>query len=114
MLRSVFHEAVHKNQRLPLLVATSVRNHHSSPVMPARPAFSAVRLPDPPYTAPFHELETITNSPRYRLPPDTANLRKAIKPALLKIQTVYPDLAIGEREGGIEVLPESLPAISAR
>ena len=45
---------------------------------------------------------------------DTANLRKAIKPALLKIQTVYPDLAIGEREGGIEVLPESLPAISAR
>jgi hypothetical protein len=44
---------------------------------------------------------------------DTANLRKAIKPALLKIQTVYPDLAIGEREGGIEVLPESLPAISA-
>jgi hypothetical protein len=45
---------------------------------------------------------------------DTANLRKAIKPALLKIQTVYPDLAIGERDGGIEVLPESLPAISTR
>jgi hypothetical protein len=45
---------------------------------------------------------------------DATNLRKAIKPALLKIQTVYPDLAIGEREGGIEVLPESLPAISAR
>jgi hypothetical protein len=45
---------------------------------------------------------------------DTANLRKAIKPALLKIQTIYPDLAIGERDGGIEVLPESLPAISSR
>ena len=45
---------------------------------------------------------------------DIANLRKAIKPALLKIQTVYSDLAIGERDGGIEVLPESLPAISAR
>jgi hypothetical protein len=45
---------------------------------------------------------------------DVTNLRKAIKPALLKIQTVYPDLAIGERDGGIEVLPESLPAISAQ
>jgi hypothetical protein len=45
---------------------------------------------------------------------DTANLRKAIKPALVKIQAVYPDLAIGEREGGIEVLPESLPAIAVR
>ena len=45
---------------------------------------------------------------------DATNLRKAIKPAFLKIQTVYPDLAIGERDGGIEVLPESLPAISAQ
>ena len=45
---------------------------------------------------------------------DVTNLRKAIKPALLKIQTVYPDLAIGERDGGIEVLPQSLPAISAQ
>jgi hypothetical protein len=45
---------------------------------------------------------------------DTANLRKAIKPALTKIQAVYPDLAIGERDGGIEVLPESLPAIAPR
>lgn len=45
---------------------------------------------------------------------DTANLRKAIKPALVKIQAVYPDLAIGERDGGIEVLPQSLPAIAAR
>lgn len=40
------------------------------------------------------------------------NLRAAIKPALIKILAVYPGLAIGEREGGIEVLPESLPAIA--
>jgi hypothetical protein len=45
---------------------------------------------------------------------DTSNLRKAIKPALTKIQAVYPNLAVGERDGGIEVLPESLPAIAGR
>lgn len=45
---------------------------------------------------------------------DTANFRKAVKPALLKIQSVYPRLAIGEREGGIEVLPDSLPSIAIR
>ena len=45
---------------------------------------------------------------------DTANLRKAIKPAMAKIAAVYSTLAIGEREGGIEVLPGSLPAISSR
>jgi hypothetical protein len=43
---------------------------------------------------------------------DPADLRRAVKPALTKILTVYPGLAIGEREGGIEVLPESLPAIT--
>jgi hypothetical protein len=42
------------------------------------------------------------------------NLRAAVKPALAKIATVYPNLAISDREGGIEVLPESLPAIAAR
>ena len=42
------------------------------------------------------------------------NLRAAIKPALTKIMAVYPGLAIGERDGGIEVLPESLPAIYSK
>lgn len=45
---------------------------------------------------------------------DTANLRKAIKPALSKIQAVYPSLVIGERDGGIEVLPKSRPAITGK
>lgn len=45
---------------------------------------------------------------------DPADLRRAVKAALLKIGAVYQNLAIGEREGGIEVLPESLPAIAAR
>lgn len=45
---------------------------------------------------------------------DVSNLRKAVKPALNKILAVYPHLSIGEREGGIEVLPESLPAIAGR
>jgi hypothetical protein len=44
---------------------------------------------------------------------EPADLRRAVKAALLKIQTVYPELALGERDGGIEVLPESLPAIAA-
>ena len=45
---------------------------------------------------------------------DHADLRKAIKATLVKIEAVYPGLAIGDREGGIEVLPESLPAIASR
>jgi hypothetical protein len=45
---------------------------------------------------------------------EIGNFRKAVKAALLKISSVYPGIAIGEREGGIEVLPESLPAISSR
>lgn len=45
---------------------------------------------------------------------DAANLRKAIKPALVKIQAVYPDLVIGERDGGIDVLPKSRPAVTGR
>ena len=45
---------------------------------------------------------------------DHTDLRRAVKAALVKITAVYPDLAIGQREGGIEVLPDSLPAISAR
>lgn len=45
---------------------------------------------------------------------DAANLRKAIKPALAKIHAVYPNLIIGERDGGIDVLPKSRPAIAIR
>jgi hypothetical protein len=45
---------------------------------------------------------------------DQRNFRKEVKSALLKIQTVYPNLVIGERQGGIEVMPGSRPAIEAR
>lgn len=45
---------------------------------------------------------------------DTSNFRKAVNDSLVKIQRVYTGLAIGTREGGIEVLPESLPAIAER
>lgn len=44
---------------------------------------------------------------------DTADLRRAIKAALTKIQTVYPELSLGERDGGIEVMSDSQPAISS-
>ena len=42
---------------------------------------------------------------------DLRDLRRAIKPALAKIEAVFPSLVLGEREGGIEVLPDSLPAV---
>lgn len=42
------------------------------------------------------------------------DLKKAVKSALAKIRTVYPGLAIGGREGGLEVLPESVPAVAQR
>jgi hypothetical protein len=45
---------------------------------------------------------------------DPADLKKATKEALRKIEAVYPGLTIGGREGGLEVLPESLPAVSER
>ncbi|WP_250504696.1 replication protein RepA [Caballeronia sp. AZ7_KS35] len=45
---------------------------------------------------------------------DHTDLRKAVKGAMRNIEAVYPGLMIGERAGGIEVLPESLPAISPR
>lgn len=45
---------------------------------------------------------------------DKDNLKKAIKDALQKIQAVYPGLQIGGREGGIDVLPDSTPAIAPR
>lgn len=42
------------------------------------------------------------------------DLKKSIKLALTKIGAVYPGLEIGDRDGGIEVLPESTTAIAAR
>lgn len=45
---------------------------------------------------------------------DYTDLRKAVRPTLARIEAVYPGLAIGAREGGLEVLPESTTAIAAR
>lgn len=45
---------------------------------------------------------------------DHTDLRKAVKDALRKIEAVYPGLALGGREGGLEVLPRSLPAVAPR
>lgn len=45
---------------------------------------------------------------------DHADLRKAIKESLRKIQVVYPGLVLSSREGGLEVLPRSLPSVAAR
>lgn len=42
------------------------------------------------------------------------NFRKAVQIALKKIESVYQGLALSSRDGGIEVLPESTPAISRR
>ena len=43
---------------------------------------------------------------------DLADFRKkAVKPALAKIKVVYPNLKLGKKQGGIEILPESLPAL---
>jgi hypothetical protein len=43
-----------------------------------------------------------------------SNFRSKAKAALRKIKTVYPGLRLGDRQGGIEVLPESWPAIQPR
>jgi Plasmid encoded RepA protein len=42
------------------------------------------------------------------------DFRRYAKVALRKIATVYPGLKLGTRQGGIEVLPESWPAIQPR
>ena len=42
------------------------------------------------------------------------NFRLKVNAALHKIELVYPGLKLGERQGGIEVLPESLPALQPR
>lgn len=45
---------------------------------------------------------------------DADNLKKAVKAALGKVAAVHPGLRIGSREGGIEVLSSSRPAIPER
>jgi hypothetical protein len=47
----------------------------------------------------------------YKNPSD---FRRFAKAALRKIRTVYPGLKLGQRQGGVEVLPESLPALQPR
>ncbi|MBV8830575.1 MAG: hypothetical protein JO108_15220 [Acidobacteriaceae bacterium] len=42
------------------------------------------------------------------------NFRTHAKAALRKIKTVYPGLKLGDRQGGIQVLPESWPSIRPR
>jgi replication initiator protein len=42
------------------------------------------------------------------------HFRSKAKAALRKIKTVYPGLKLGDRQGGIQVLPESWPAIQPR
>lgn len=45
---------------------------------------------------------------------DVDNFRRKVKAALKKIRVVYPGLKLGKRQGGIEVLTESHPAIRSR
>jgi hypothetical protein len=46
---------------------------------------------------------------------DLDNFRKkAVRPALAKIKLVYPDLKLGKKQGGIEILPGSMPALQPR
>jgi Plasmid encoded RepA protein len=42
------------------------------------------------------------------------HFRSATKAAIRKIKVVYPGLKLGDRQGGIQVLPESWPAIQPR
>jgi hypothetical protein len=42
------------------------------------------------------------------------NFQQAARKALIKIKQVYPDLVLGTKRGGIEILPGSLPAIRSR
>jgi len=45
---------------------------------------------------------------------DLDNFRKKVKGALKKIRVVFPGLKLGLRQGGIEVLTESRPAMQSR
>jgi hypothetical protein len=42
------------------------------------------------------------------------NFRRKAKATLLKIGNVYPGLKLGRKQGGIEILPESHPALKPR
>jgi hypothetical protein len=42
------------------------------------------------------------------------HFRAKVKAALAKIRAVYPGLKLGEKQGGIEILPESFPALQPR
>lgn len=44
----------------------------------------------------------------------TGDFRRKAQAALRKIRTVYPGLKLGKKQGGIEVLPESLTALQPR
>jgi hypothetical protein len=41
------------------------------------------------------------------------NFRAKAKAALTKIKVVYPGLKLGRKQGGIEILPESYPALQS-
>ena len=45
---------------------------------------------------------------------EMGDFRRKVKAALHKIQLVYPGLRLGDRQGGVEILPESLPALQPR
>jgi hypothetical protein len=45
---------------------------------------------------------------------EIGDFRRKVKAALNKIKLVYPGLKLSEKQGGIEVLPESLPALQPR
>jgi len=76
----------------------------------AREAFFAHKNGNPRFTS-FEQLHNQFGG-EYA---DLADFRKkAVKPALAKIKVVYPDLKLGKKQGGIEVLPESLPALQPR
>jgi len=43
-----------------------------------------------------------------------SDFRRKAKSSIRKINTVYPSLKLGDRQGGIQILPESWPAIQPR
>ena len=43
-----------------------------------------------------------------------SDFRRYAKAAIRKIKTVYPGLKLGDRQGGVQVLPESWPSIRPR
>ena len=45
---------------------------------------------------------------------NSADFRRKAKAAIRKIKVVYPGLKLGDRQGGVQVLPESWPSIRPR